>query len=83
MKHITANEFIFTASFEPVQKDAQKGKECEHKEIVHRVDFYHSDYGNYTFHKISLSRNEILELAEKIKEIESNTKIMIYEPMPF
>jgi len=83
MKHITENEFIITTTFEPTSKDSKRGYECEQSEVVNRVEFFHYEYGKSRATKISLSRKEILQLADKIKEIESFKKVMMYEPMPF
>ena len=83
MKHITENEFIITTTFEPTSKDSKRGEECEHSEVVNRVDFFHYEYGGSNCIKISLSGKEILQLADKIKEIESFKKVMMYKELPF
>ena len=84
-KHIysSSNDFIIATTLKPVDICAKRGQECEHFENVDWIAFYQQDYGQTNFTKVYLSRKEILDLSEKIKEIEANKQILVFEDMPF
>ena len=83
------NETIITTEFVPdviITDEIKEGDIIPHKEFVGGIFFYNHEYdafGRMYLTKVNLDRNYILELAEKIKQIESNSVDMEYSSLPF
>jgi len=73
----TELDFIAETEFYPVDEKAEEGLPTEHFNKVCSVYFKDNNGGTHY-----LSANEVLEIAAKIKEIQSEKKVMVYE-LPF
>jgi len=79
------HDAIVSLYYSPKTTNPKDGEVIPHGKIVTDVQFYQSSYLNdrEVFQKITLSKQFIMELAEQIKEIESQEKDLVYKELPF
>lgn len=76
---------IIDAWFKSQVENAKHGDLVPHKKEISDIYFYENETigGQEVYRKIILHKNMILHLAEKIKEIESETVEMPHNGLPF
>ena len=79
------HDAIVSLYYSPKAINPKEGEVVPYGKIVKDIQFYRGIYVNdiELFHKIILSKQFILEIAEQIKDIESQEIDMLYSDIPF
>lgn len=67
----------------PLEKDKKQGEICPHAARVNYATMFVSSGDDGKYFKVYLNRETILELAEKVKEIESRIIEAPFDNLPF
>lgn len=79
------HEAVIDVWFKPQVNKAKQGEVIPHKKTVSKVQFYQRQFFNdqEVFLKIELTRDMILDLSDKIQDIESQIVQMPFDELPF
>lgn len=81
---LTNHEVIIRHYMRAVPTDnPRKGDLVEHKGSIIEIYFYAENEETSSYHKVTLSRSMVLELADKIREIEAKLEIKPFDGIPF
>lgn len=62
---------------------AKEGDLVEHKGSINAIYFYAENGETNSYQKVTLNRSMVLELADKIREIEATSEIEPWDGIPF
>ncbi len=82
-EYVEKHEAIIDTYYSPIPKDVKEGEVVAHKRIVTSIYLYLRNERDENFMKYYLTREMILDLAEKIKSLEQETKDIEYINLPF
>ena len=79
------HEAVIDVWFKSQVDNAKQGEVIPHKKMVSKVHFYQRQFINEqeVFLKIELTREMILDLSDKIQDIESQIVEMPFDDLPF
>ena len=80
---LTKHEVIIRHYMKAVSSDKPKrGDLVEHKGSIKEIYFYAENGETNSYQKVTLSRSMVLELADKIREIEATSEIKPWDGLP-
>jgi len=79
------HDALITVYHQTTATEPKQGEMVPHVKIVREVQIYQQRYqqDNMVFDKVHLTRDFILDLAEQIKDIQSQEVILPYDDLPF
>lgn len=79
----TKHKTIISGYEKPINKNPKNGETCAHTVEIRSIELFRPISDTNTFLKIELSRDFILDLAEQVKKLESETITKEYYDFPF